>query len=87
MERRYKLLAEAGVRNIDTYNRKVAGAQGVLETESAAKLDQPESPMQFLSEEERLSAGETALPDGSPGSFGAAADSAGALALYRRDDR
>ena len=69
MERRYKLLAEAGVRNIDTYNRKVAGGQGVLETESAAKLDQPELPIQFLSEEERLSAGETALPDGSPGSF------------------
>ena len=69
MERRYKLLAEAGVRNIDTYNRKVAGAQGVLEPDSGAKLDQPELPIQFLSEEERLSAGETALPDGSPGSF------------------
>ncbi|HEY6287804.1 MAG TPA: DNA translocase FtsK, partial [Nitrospiraceae bacterium] len=69
MERRYKLLAEAGVRNIDTYNRKVAGAPGVLEAESAAKLDQPELPIQFLSEEERLSTGETALPDGSPGSF------------------
>jgi S-DNA-T family DNA segregation ATPase FtsK/SpoIIIE len=69
MERRYKLLAEAGVRNIDTYNRKVAGKQGVLDTESAAKLDQPELPIQFLSEEDRLSAGETALPDGIPGSF------------------
>jgi S-DNA-T family DNA segregation ATPase FtsK/SpoIIIE len=69
MERRYKLLADAGVRNIDAYNRKVAGVQGVLEAESAAKLDQPELPIQFLSEEERLSAGETALPDGSPGSF------------------
>ncbi|MEO8339017.1 MAG: DNA translocase FtsK 4TM domain-containing protein [Nitrospirota bacterium] len=69
MERRYKLLAESGVRNIETYNRKVAGAQGVLETESAAKLEQPELPIQFLSEEERLSAGETALPEGSPGSF------------------
>jgi len=69
MERRYKLLSEAGVRNIDAYNRKVAGAQGVLEAESAAKLDQPELPIQFLSEEERLSAGETALPDGSSGSF------------------
>jgi S-DNA-T family DNA segregation ATPase FtsK/SpoIIIE len=63
------LLAEAGVRNIDTYNRKVAGAQGVLEAESSAKLDQPELPIQFLSEEDRLSAGETTLPDGSPGSF------------------
>src|SRR6185436_2106326 len=69
MERRYKLLAEAGVRNIDTYNRKIAGGQGVLEAESAAKLDQPELPIQFLPEEERLSAGETAIPDGSPGSF------------------
>jgi S-DNA-T family DNA segregation ATPase FtsK/SpoIIIE len=69
MERRYKLLAEAGVRNIDTYNRKVTGKQGVLDTESAAKSDQPELPIQFLSEEDRLSAGETALPDGSPGSF------------------
>jgi S-DNA-T family DNA segregation ATPase FtsK/SpoIIIE len=69
MERRYKLLAEAGVRNIDTYTRKVAGKQGVLETESAAKLDQPELPIQFLSEEDRLSAGETVVPDGGPGSF------------------
>jgi DNA segregation ATPase FtsK/SpoIIIE, S-DNA-T family len=69
MERRYKLLAEAGVRNIDTYNRKVAGGQSVPEAESAAKLDQPELPIEFLSEEDRLSAGETALPDGSPGSF------------------
>ena len=69
MERRYKLLAEAGVRNIDTYNRKVAGGQAVPEAESAAKIDQPELPIQFLPEEERLSAGETMLPDGSPGSF------------------
>jgi DNA segregation ATPase FtsK/SpoIIIE, S-DNA-T family len=69
MERRYKLLAEAGVRNIETYNRKVAGKQGVLDTESAAKVDQPELPIQFLSEEERLSAGETVVPEGSPGSF------------------
>src|SRR6476660_10205947 len=35
MARRYKLLAEAGVRNIDTYNRKVAGKQGLLDAESA----------------------------------------------------
>ena len=70
MERRYKLLAEAGVRNIDSYNRKVAGAQGVLnESGVEGKPDQPELPIQFLSEEERLAAGETALPDGSPGSF------------------
>lgn len=70
MERRYKLLAEAGVRNIDSYNRKVAGAQGVLgEAGPEPKPGQPELPIQFLSEEERLSAGETALPEGSPGSF------------------
>jgi S-DNA-T family DNA segregation ATPase FtsK/SpoIIIE len=69
MERRYKLLAEAGVRNIDAYNRKVSGGQGVSEVDSAAKLEQPELPIQFLPEEERLSAGETTLPDGSPGSF------------------
>jgi S-DNA-T family DNA segregation ATPase FtsK/SpoIIIE len=70
MERRYKLLAEAGVRNIDAYNRKVAGAQGVIgEGNVGTKPDQPELPIQFLSEEERLSAGESALPEGSPGSF------------------
>jgi DNA segregation ATPase FtsK/SpoIIIE, S-DNA-T family len=70
MERRYKLLAEAGVRNIDSYNRKVAGAQGVLgENGSQAKLNQPELPIQFLSEEDRLSAGESVIPEGSPGSF------------------
>jgi S-DNA-T family DNA segregation ATPase FtsK/SpoIIIE len=70
MERRYKLLAEAGVRNIDAYNRKVAGAQGVIGGGNVGtKPDQPELPIQFLSEEERLSAGESALPEGSPGSF------------------
>ena len=70
MERRYKLLAEAGVRNIDAYNRKVAGAQGVSgESSAETKQDQAELPMQFLSEEERLSAGESTLPDGSPGSY------------------
>ncbi|HEX6950574.1 MAG TPA: DNA translocase FtsK [Nitrospira sp.] len=70
MERRYKLLAEAGVRNIDSYNRKVAGTQGVLsENGSDNKPDQPELPMRYLSDEERLSAGETVIPDGSPGSF------------------
>jgi S-DNA-T family DNA segregation ATPase FtsK/SpoIIIE len=70
MERRYKLLAEAGVRNVDSYNHKVAGAQGVLaEAGTEAKPDQPELPIQFLSEEERLAAGETTLPEGSPGSF------------------
>jgi DNA segregation ATPase FtsK/SpoIIIE, S-DNA-T family len=70
MERRYKLLAEAGVRNIDAYNRKVAGAQGVIgEGTVEARPDQPELPIQFLSAEERLSAGESELPEGSLGSF------------------
>ncbi|MCG3777738.1 MAG: DNA translocase SpoIIIE [Nitrospira sp.] len=68
MERRYQLLSEAGVRNIDAYNRKVSGAQGMLETDRTAKADQPELPIQFLSQEERLSAGETTLQEGSPGS-------------------
>jgi S-DNA-T family DNA segregation ATPase FtsK/SpoIIIE len=60
MERRYKLLAEAGVRNIDAYNRKVAHAQGVpVESSETGNPQQPELPIQFLSEEDRLSAGET----------------------------
>ena len=54
MERRYKLLAEAGVRNIDSYNRKVAGAQGVLpDAGTEGKPDQPELPMRYLSEGHR----------------------------------
>lgn len=66
MERRYKLLAEAGVRNIDAYNRRVAAAQGVLpEGKSAGAPEQTELPIRFLSEEERLSAGESAAPEGS----------------------
>ncbi|HEU4685778.1 MAG TPA: DNA translocase FtsK 4TM domain-containing protein [Nitrospira sp.] len=68
MERRYKLLAEAGVRNVDAYNHKVAGAQGLSGEGEGAKPDQPELPIQFLSEGERLAAGESAIPDGSPGS-------------------
>lgn len=70
MERRYKLLAEAGVRNIDSYNRKVAGAQGVAsDNGTESKPDQPELPISFLSEEERLSAGETVIPEGEKGSL------------------
>lgn len=64
MERRYKLLAEAGVRNIDAYNRKVAGLQGTA-SDTAGMPQQAE--LQFLSDEERLSTGETTVPDGSPG--------------------
>lgn len=66
MERRYKLLAEAGVRNIDAYNRKVAGLHEAF-AEDAAVAMQPELPMQFLSEEERLSAGESTDPSVNPG--------------------
>jgi DNA segregation ATPase FtsK/SpoIIIE, S-DNA-T family len=65
MERRYKLLAEAGVRNIDAYNRKVAGLhEAFAET---PPVEQAELPMQFLSEDERLSAGETTVAEGEPG--------------------
>jgi S-DNA-T family DNA segregation ATPase FtsK/SpoIIIE len=64
MERRYKLLAEAGVRNIDSYNRHVADAQGIGRKSSRKQeVDQPELPMEFLSEEDRLSAGEDMTPD------------------------
>ncbi|MDF0645483.1 MAG: DNA translocase FtsK 4TM domain-containing protein [Nitrospira sp.] len=70
MERRYKLLAEAGVRNVDAYNMKVAGAQGVLgEGQAGNRPEQPELPIQYLTEEDRLAAGESAIPEGSPGSF------------------
>ncbi|MCP9438655.1 MAG: DNA translocase FtsK 4TM domain-containing protein [Nitrospira sp.] len=67
MERRYKLLAEAGVRNIDAYNRKVAGLHAAVAETPPPSVEQPELPMQFLSEEERLSAGESAIAVGEPG--------------------
>jgi S-DNA-T family DNA segregation ATPase FtsK/SpoIIIE len=64
MERRYKLLAEAGVRNIDSYNRHVAEAQGVGRKSSRKREpEQAELPIEFLSEEERLAAGESAVPE------------------------
>jgi S-DNA-T family DNA segregation ATPase FtsK/SpoIIIE len=62
MERRYKLLAEAGVRNIDTYNRKVAGAQGCGRI--SGKLHQLELPISFCLKKSGFYR-ETALPDGS----------------------
>ncbi len=67
MERRYKLLAEAGVRNIDAYNRKVAGLQEVFADNNPPGIGQTELPIQFLSEEERLSAGETSIAEGERG--------------------
>jgi DNA segregation ATPase FtsK/SpoIIIE, S-DNA-T family len=67
MERRYKLLAEAGVRNIEAYNRKVAGLHEAFVENNAPSPEQAEVPMKFLSEEERLSAGETSIPEGERG--------------------
>jgi len=69
MERRYKLLAEAGVRNIDAYNRKVAGLHEAFAENNAPSIEQTELPMKFLTEEERLSAGETSIPEGERGSM------------------
>jgi S-DNA-T family DNA segregation ATPase FtsK/SpoIIIE len=64
MERRYKLLAEAGVRNVDSYNRRVAESQGLGGTgkHRSSKPEQTELPIEFLTEEERLSAGEATAP-------------------------
>jgi DNA segregation ATPase FtsK/SpoIIIE, S-DNA-T family len=62
MERRYKLLAEAGVRNIDSYNRRVAETQGVDgKVRPSSAPEQTELPIEFLSEEDRLSAGEATV--------------------------
>ena len=61
MERRYKLLADAAVRNIDSYNRRVAEAQGVGGKGRPPAPEQTELPIEFLSEEERLSAGEATV--------------------------
>ncbi|GKS65409.1 DNA translocase FtsK [Nitrospira sp.] len=67
MERRYKLLAEAGVRSIEAYNRMVAGLHEEFAENSKPGIEQSETSMPFLSEEERLSAGESAIPDGERG--------------------
>jgi S-DNA-T family DNA segregation ATPase FtsK/SpoIIIE len=67
MERRYRLLAEAGVRNVDAYNRKVVGLHDALGENNLPSVEQTELPMQFLSEEERLSAGETSIAEGERG--------------------
>ena len=87
MERRYKLLAEAGVRNIDAYNRKVAGLHEAFTENNAPGVEQTELPMQFLSEEERLSAGETSIAEGEQGCMQAETDAAGIAAVYHRHDR
>jgi S-DNA-T family DNA segregation ATPase FtsK/SpoIIIE len=67
MERRYKLLAEAGVRNIDAYNRKVAGLHEAFAENNALGVEQSELSIQFLSEEERLAAGESSIAEGERG--------------------
>lgn len=54
MERRYKVMAEGGARNIETYNKNVSQIQGVLPFQAGDARE----PV-YLSEEERLSAGET----------------------------
>lgn len=66
MERRYKLLAEAGVRSIDAYNRRISEVQGaVSDVWQSGKPEQVE--LSFLPEEERLSKGEDAEPAGDNG--------------------
>ena len=66
MERRYKLLADAGVRSIDAYNRRISEVQGaVSDVWRSGKPEQVE--LTFLSEEERLSKGEDAEPAGDNG--------------------
>ncbi len=65
MERRYKLLAEAGVRNVDDYNRRVAKEQGMLPKEAPeAKPTQADLPIEFLSEDARLAVGESTVSEG-----------------------
>ncbi len=73
MDRRYKLLADAGVRNVDAYNRWVAEEQGIVQQSAKTrKGQQGELPIEYLSEEDRLSAGEQTPPRLSPGGSPAA---------------
>jgi S-DNA-T family DNA segregation ATPase FtsK/SpoIIIE len=65
MERRYKLLAETGVRNVDDYNRRVAQEQGTLSREAPEpRATQEDLPIEFLSEDARLAAGESTVAEG-----------------------
>lgn len=64
MERRYKLLAEAGVRNIDAYNRKVADLHETFTEQDPPAGEPTERTVAFLTEEARLSAGETSIAEG-----------------------
>src|SRR5881628_1396731 len=64
MERRYKLLAEAGDRNIDSYNRRAPETQGAVKKSTRKPaLEQPDLPMEFLSGDERLVAGDNGRSD------------------------
>jgi DNA segregation ATPase FtsK/SpoIIIE, S-DNA-T family len=64
MERRYKLLAEAGVRNIDSYNRRAPETHGaVKQSTRKPALEQPDLPMEFLSGDERLVSGDNGRSD------------------------
>ena len=64
MERRYKLLAEAGVRNIDSYNRRALETQGaVKQSTRKPALEQPDLPMEFLSGDDRFVAGDNGRSD------------------------
>ncbi|HEY3196466.1 MAG TPA: DNA translocase FtsK [Nitrospirales bacterium] len=63
MERRYKMMAEYGARNIESYNRRVAEVQGLLPFHSETVSAEPPA---YLSEEERLSAGESTSPQATP---------------------
>ena len=67
MERRYKLLAEAGVRNIDAYNRKVADLHETFAERDPSLGEPAERSTAFLSEDARLSAGETSIAEGEQG--------------------
>ncbi|MFM8539926.1 MAG: DNA translocase FtsK 4TM domain-containing protein [Nitrospira sp.] len=65
MERRYKLLAEAGVRNVDDYNRRVGQEQNVMSRKVPdSKTTQEDLPIEFLSEDARLAVGESTATEG-----------------------
>ncbi|MGH7236008.1 MAG: DNA translocase FtsK 4TM domain-containing protein [Nitrospiraceae bacterium] len=64
MERRYKLLAEAGVRNIDSYNRRAPETQGAVKKSTRTPaLEQPDLPMEFLSGDDGPVAGDNGRSD------------------------
>ena len=66
MDRRYKLMAEYGARNIDAFNRVVVDTQGVAPPQPVDIPTEADvlagTKSEYLSEEDRLSAGETTAP-------------------------